>query len=185
MSTTGSKAIELIKSFESLHDGDLSKLGLQPKPDPIGIYTEGYGRAMIDPNTKKFLTTKTTTKAQAEALATIDTVEEATAALAMDIKPRERTAVQMLGEAYANRLNPEQFGSVVSFIYNAGTGAKKPYLLFGNVRAFLDGKMTADALRKYWDSSVIKGGGRVLPGLIRRRKAEAHLFLTGVLKTNW
>ena len=38
--------INLIKEFESLHDGDLSKIGIQPKMDPIGIWTEGYGKAM-------------------------------------------------------------------------------------------------------------------------------------------
>ena len=43
---TGTKGIELIKSFESLHDGDLSKIGLQPKMCPAQIWTEGYGRAM-------------------------------------------------------------------------------------------------------------------------------------------
>ena len=45
---TGKLGIKLIKEFESLHDGDLKKIGLQPKMDPIGIWTEGYGRAMRD-----------------------------------------------------------------------------------------------------------------------------------------
>ena len=42
--------VDLIKHFESLHDGDLHKIGLQPKMDSVGIWTCGYGRAMIDPN---------------------------------------------------------------------------------------------------------------------------------------
>ena len=47
-----SKAIELIKHYESLHDGDLHKIGLQPKMDPVGIWTEGWGRAMVGKNGK-------------------------------------------------------------------------------------------------------------------------------------
>jgi lysozyme len=34
--------------FEGLHDGDLKKIGLQPKKDPIGIWTEGGTSAMKD-----------------------------------------------------------------------------------------------------------------------------------------
>ena len=45
---TNNEGIKLIKDFESLHDGDLTLIGLQPKMDPIGIWTEGYGRAMRD-----------------------------------------------------------------------------------------------------------------------------------------
>jgi len=33
--------IKLIVRYESLHDGDLKQIGLQPKMDPIGIWTEG------------------------------------------------------------------------------------------------------------------------------------------------
>ena len=45
---TSNIGIELIKEFESLHDGDLSIIGLQPKMCPAGIWTEGYGHAMRD-----------------------------------------------------------------------------------------------------------------------------------------
>ena len=38
---TGIKGIDLIKEFESLHDGDLKQVGLQPKMCPAGIWTEG------------------------------------------------------------------------------------------------------------------------------------------------
>jgi lysozyme len=35
------KGLDLIKHFESLHDGDLTIVGLQPKMCPAGIWTEG------------------------------------------------------------------------------------------------------------------------------------------------
>ena len=39
-------AIDLVKSFEGIHDGDLTVIGLQPKMCPAGIWTVGYGRAL-------------------------------------------------------------------------------------------------------------------------------------------
>ena len=37
---TSQIGIDLIKHFEGLHDGDLKKIGLQPKKCPAGIWTE-------------------------------------------------------------------------------------------------------------------------------------------------
>jgi lysozyme len=36
---TSNVGIQLIQEFESLHDGDLTMIGLQPKMDPVGIWT--------------------------------------------------------------------------------------------------------------------------------------------------
>jgi len=53
MKITSQKGIELIKNFETLHDGDLSLIGLQPKMCPAGIWTEGYGHAILDKTGKQ------------------------------------------------------------------------------------------------------------------------------------
>lgn len=44
---TSENGIILIKHYESLHDGDLSRIGLQPKMCPAGYWTEGYGHAIL------------------------------------------------------------------------------------------------------------------------------------------
>ena len=49
---TSDLGIELIKHYESLHDGDLRKIDLQPKQCPAGIWTVGYGHALKDINGK-------------------------------------------------------------------------------------------------------------------------------------
>ena len=36
----------IVTYYESLHDGDLKMIGLQPKMCPVGIWTEGYGSAI-------------------------------------------------------------------------------------------------------------------------------------------
>ena len=41
------QGLALIKHFETLHDGDLSTIGLQPKMCPAGVWTVGYGRALL------------------------------------------------------------------------------------------------------------------------------------------
>lgn len=166
----------LVKEFESLHDGDLKMIGLQPKLCPADVWTEGYGRAMIDPRTKGHLR-GIVNKRIAYANITINNEAEALQALKEDLWFKGgRPAMNTLTEVYWDRLTDIQKGALASFVYNCGTG-KPLYKIFGNVRLFLDGKMSSDALYKYWCSSVIKGGGKVLNGLIRRREAEAKLFL--------
>jgi lysozyme len=166
--------LDLIKGFESLHDGDLKKIGLQPKLDPIGIWTEGYGRAMIDPATKQFLK-GINNKAKAASLHTINTEGEAVIALNEDLVRYSGYAKNALGTQYWEKLNDNQKGALTSFVYNCGVG-KPLYKIFKNISLWIDKKMLQKELIAYWETSVIKGGGKVLPGLVRRRKAEAKLF---------
>ena len=43
---------DLIIHYEQLHDGDLTKIGLQPKMECSSIWTIGYGHALKDVNGK-------------------------------------------------------------------------------------------------------------------------------------
>lgn len=174
------KSIELIKHFESLHDGDKNKPGLQPKLDPVQIWTEGWGRVIIDPKTKKPLK-GILNKKRAEELSTIKTLEQADAALKTDLVKYSEMARQKVRTPYWNRLNEDQKGALTAFVYNCGTGATVRYKIFVNIQRWLDKTMTDAQLRAYWEKSVIRAGGVTLNGLIRRRKSEANLFLTGNL----
>ena len=71
-------------------------------------------------------------------------------------------------------LNQNQFDALVSFSYNCGTGALQKSTLLRKLNA----GDTAGAARAFaaWN----KGGGKVLPGLVRRRAAESALFLKPV-----
>ncbi len=174
--------LDLIKRFESLHDGDLSKIGLQPKLDPVGIWTEGYGRAMIDPRTKQFLRGSANEK-YARSIATISTEEEAVRALDEDLVKYSNSAKRALTDKYWELLNENQKGALTSFVYNCGTG-NPPYKIFQNIRLYIDNKMTEIDLIEYWCDSVIRakknGVMVVLEGLKRRRKSEAELFFKPV-----
>ena len=64
-------------------------------------------------------------------------------------------------------LNQNQLDSLVSFAYNCG---------IGNLKKLVSGRtapQVADAMLKY-----TKAGGKVLPGLARRRQEERALFLS-------
>ena len=67
-------------------------------------------------------------------------------------------------------LTPYQFDALVSFTYNCGEGNLKKSTLLKKVNAS-DFKGAAEEFKK-WN----KGGGKVLPGLTRRRASEALLF---------
>ena len=67
-------------------------------------------------------------------------------------------------------LTQGQFDALVSFTYNLGVGALRDSTLLKKVNA-RDVEGAAAEFDKW-----VHGGGRVLPGLIKRRAAEAALF---------
>lgn len=69
-------------------------------------------------------------------------------------------------------LTDNQFAALVSFAYNVGLGALAGSTLLRKLNAD-DFQGAADQFAR-WN----KGGGRVLPGLVRRRAAERDLFLS-------
>lgn len=162
-------AIDLIKSFESLHDGDLTQIGLQPKMCPAGIWTAGYGRALQNKSKTRFLIGD---KDKAEAYAQYPklTEKEAEIMLAEDLEKFEAAVNKLVKKP----LNQNQRGALVSFAYNVG------------IQAFADSTMLALLNAGDYKNAAIqfarwnKAGGKVLKGLTRRREAERELFLTAV-----
>jgi lysozyme len=159
---TSINGINLIKKFESLHDGNLSQIGLQPKMDPIGIWTEGYGRAMCD-NKGNFIKGIDNKKLAYDRI-TIHTIDEANKALTEDLAPREHLVIQNIKIS----LNQNQFDALVSYVYNTG-GSSTLYRLINT-------KASKESIEKWFNNNYIKAGGKILPGLIRRRKEESILY---------
>jgi lysozyme len=67
-------------------------------------------------------------------------------------------------------LNGNQFSALVDFAYNLGCGALSSSTLLKDVNARRFGEVCGQL--KLW----VNAGGRVLPGLVRRRDAECNLF---------
>lgn len=89
------------------------------------------------------------------------TQAEAEALLGIDLKKYEQAVKSTTPFA----MNQAQFDALVSFAYNCGVGNLKK-LVLGRTAP-----QVADAILKY-----TKAGGKVLPGLARRRLEERDLF---------
>lgn len=129
--------------------------GFSSKPyrDPVGIWTIGYGETRgVGPRTQPV--TKTYAKAQLRKRLNEDYFPY----VARATRPGKLT--QNVADAFT------------SFVYNVGPGGVA--VTSGVGRALRAGniKLAANRLLQ-WD----KAGGRVLPGLTRRRKAERYLAL--------
>lgn len=128
-------------------------LELKAYDDGVGVWTIGYGTTSINGVKVKKGDTCTT--------------EQAKAYLAQDLKKFEsavNTAVKV-------PLNQNQFDALVSLTYNIGSGAFKDSTLLKKLNA-KDYKGAAAQFPR-WN----RGGGRVLNGLVKRRKIEMELFL--------
>lgn len=159
---TNKEGVNLIKHFEGLHDGDLKQLGLQPKLCPADIWTEGYGRTMRDPKGNFLKGLKN--KDLAFKRATIKTELEAENALKEDLKTYEAIVNRNIKVA----INENQYSALVSYVYNTG-GSSTLYRLINN-------KATDKEIKGWIENHYIMGGGKILKGLILRRKAEASLY---------
>ena len=122
--------------------------------DAVGVWTVGYGHTAMagKPAVTAGLTI---TRAEADVILRRDVEMFADAVAALVKVP----------------LTDNQFSALVSFAFNVGPGnfAKSSVLAVVNRKDF-------DAVPRrlaLW----VKAGGRTLPGLIRRRAAEAQMFL--------
>ena len=71
-------------------------------------------------------------------------------------------------------LNDYQYDALTSLAYNIGLSAFRKSTL---LRIINNGNATEDEIRRQF-SRWVYGGGKQLPGLVRRRAAEADLYFT-------
>ena len=121
---------------------------------PAGVWTIGYGC------TEGIRPGMTISEAEAEEM------------LRKELAKFEQGVERMLGHI---PLNDNQFSALVSLTYNCGLGAIETGT---TIRRHLEAKDYRRAAEGFllWN----KGGGRVLPGLVKRREMEKKLFLSEV-----
>ena len=118
---------------------------------PAGVWTIGWGHT--GPEVKKGM--KITT-AQAETYLTNDLQKFA----------------NCINKYIKVRLNDNQNGALVSFSFNVGCGAFSTSTLLKRLNAGENPNTVASQELPRWN----KGGGKVLPGLVRRREEEVKFF---------
>lgn len=162
------KGILIIKKFEGLHDGDLHQIGLQPKMCPAGVWTIGYGHALLNKNTGEWLRGEADYHLIAEQYPQYLKLTElqATEILEDDLAEFEKKVLQRLKIT----VTQNQFDALVSHTFNTG-GSNGLFELINK-------KASKEAIRKWWTTKYITGDGKILPGLIKRRREECDLYFT-------
>jgi len=97
------------------------------------------------------------------------TQQQANDILSRDLHQYEAAVTMMVHQP----LTQNQFDVLVDFAYNAGVGNLKSSTLLKKVNAAQFDQVPAELLK--WT----KGGGKVLPGLVRRRQAESAWWASG------
>jgi lysozyme len=145
------KGIELIKSFE----------GFKAKPYlcPAGVPSIGYGSTYYENGTRVTLRDPQITEQRATELLyhTLLGVENQVRSLVR--KP----------------INENQLSALVSFTYNVGSGNLRQSNLLKKVNGNPDNPLIREEFYK-WKYAKVNGISTVLPGLVRRRIAEANLY---------
>lgn len=158
-------AIELIKRFEGIEDGDPSTVNLDPYLCPAGYWTIGWGHVVLDADGKQLKGAGNRKAAQAIYPHGI-TMAEAETLLADDVR-RFSAGVAKLVKAV---LTDNQFCALVSFSFNVGIGAFSGSELLRAINNGAFDRVPAQIMR--WT----KSGGKELAGLKRRREAEVALW---------
>lgn len=127
-------------------------LVLKAAPCPAGVPTVGYGHTGPDVYNGKVITAE-----QAEDL------------LRKDLAAFERGVLMYLDGVPTTQA---QFDAMVSLAFNIGLGGFMRSSVLRHHKA--GNRLRAAASFLMW----VKGGGKTLPGLVRRRNAERKLYLT-------
>jgi lysozyme len=129
-------------------------LRLKAYRDAVGVLTVGYGHTGPDVSENKKIT-----------------VDEAEALLSADVTHACDSVLELTG----GNVSQGQLDALTDFVFNLGSGKLRSSTLLKKHRA---GNYTGAAAEfGRW----VYADGRILPGLVKRRAAETHLYLDGTL----
>lgn len=115
---------------------------------PANVWTIGYG------HTGNVKPNDTITEKEAEDL------------LKSDLKKFERQVCREI----SIDVNQNQFDALVSYYYNTGGS--------NTLRSLINKRAPIEQIKLWWEGKYISANGKVLEGLIKRRKAEFELFMS-------
>jgi lysozyme len=145
--TTGQKGIDLIAAFEGCK--------LKAYRCPANVVTIGYGTTVYD-------------NGRPVRMGDQITLQRAKELLMHEVNMKAVGVKMLLGTTVVTQ---HQFDALVSFAYNCGTGALKTSTLLKMVKENPNSPGIRHQFMR-WN----KAAGKVLPGLTKRREAEANLY---------
>jgi lysozyme len=140
--------IDLIKTFEGCR--------LKAYKCSAGVVTIGYGSTYYPNRSPIKITDK------------LNSVQDAEDLLFVTVEEFENNVSALF---YNVTLTQNQFNALVSFAFNLGVGALAKSTLLKKAKLNPNDKTIALEFAKW-----VNAGGKKLPGLIRRRKAESDLY---------
>lgn len=145
---TSQAGIDLIKEFEGFRSKAYPDPGTGGAPWTVGYgHTSAAGPPKVDPGL-------------------MVTAEQAEDILQSDLKRFE----QSINELVHPKLTQNQFDALVSFVYNVGISAFAKSTLLKRINADQFDQVPAEFMK--WT----RAGGKELPGLVRRRRAEVKMW---------
>ena len=154
-------AAELCRRFEGLHR--VGKDGLiYPYICPAGYPTQGYGTVNRPDGRKVTMQDPPITRAVAEAWLKIELLDTYAPGV-------RRQCPGLYAQALLDN-DWRSFCAIVDFAYNLGVGRLQTSTLRRKINA-QDWPAVREQLMRW-----TRGGGKVLPGLVRRRQAECDLI---------
>lgn len=145
----GKQGLELIKKYEGFYS--------KPYLDPIGIPTIGYGATYYPSKVKVTMKDKPLTEKEASEL------------LVQMLKVYENQVALLVTKP----INQNQFDALVSFTYNLGATNFGKSTLLKKINVNPNDSTIRQEFEK-WN----RAGGKILNGLIKRRKDEAALYFS-------
>lgn len=139
--------------------GEFEGFYAEPYNDPAGHCTIGYGTLLHTGNCTRHDRKEWGSISQDYALKLL--------------RHEADNAWRVIEELVTVPLNQNKADALISFAYNVGVGAFMSSTLLKQINA----KAGEKAIR-YEFSRWVKAGGQTLPGLVRRRRAEADLYFT-------
>ncbi len=140
------KGLPIIRKFEGLR--------LTAYVCPAGLNTIGYGNTFYEDGSRVKIGDRITQ-------------DRADALLMLTYKEFEAGVLKALKKP----VNDNQLGALVSFAFNAGLGNFRNSTLLKRVNEYPNSPLVGVEFNKW-----VRGGGKVLPGLVARRKAEVELY---------
>ena len=159
----GPETIRMVKHHEGVRN--------KPYLCPAKLWTVGVGHVLYPEQANIPVSDRIQFKLRPED-ARIWSDAEVNDLLAQDLARFERGVARLCPNTIGNQ---GRFDSLVSFSFNVGLGnLQRSSLRMKNNRGDFD--KAAEEFMKW-----TKGGGRVLPGLVKRRMDERALYLSGVV----
>ena len=159
------EAVELIKSFEGIPDGDPTTVNINPYLCPADYWTIGWGHVVLDSAGNQLKGASTKPIAYAVYPNGI-TKSEAEVLLSDDVRKFSLGVENLISV----EISDTRFCALVSFAFNVGLGALRESTLLKLLNQNQQKEVPTQLMR--WT----KSNGKELAGLKRRREAEGKLW---------